>query len=170
MTFIDSPAVTIAGAYASLVGLLVALIGFGYTLRNINRTERAATRAEEAAKDAVDKIKLFDTVSGFASALSILEEIKRLHRTGAWQIVLDRYAALKKILVDVRALGPPLSEHQNQLVQRAITNLSAMEKAVENALAENETPQEVARFNAMLSKDIEGIQEVLAEIKDLQKE
>lgn len=163
--FFTSFTLSAAGAYASVFSLFIALFGFYFTLRNVGRSEQAAKRAEAAANDAVGKIKLFDSVSGFSSALSILEEIKRLHRKDAWEVVLDRYAALKRILVEVRVSNTTLSENQNKSVQRAITHLSAMEEAVESELAKKEKPQEVAKFNAILSKDIEGIQEVLADIK-----
>ena len=163
--FFNSLTLNAVGAYASVLSLFIALSGFYLTLRNVRRSEQAANRAEAAAKDAVDKIKLFDSVSGFSSALSILEEIKRLHRNDAWEVVLDRYAALKRILVEVRVSNTTLSENQNKSIQRAITNLSAMEKAVEIELAKDKKPRQVAKFNAMLSKDIEGIQEVLADFK-----
>ena len=86
------------GDLASLAGVIIAVVGFGLTLKNVYRSKAAATRAEEAAKETRDSIRLFDTVSEFAEAISTMDEIKRLHRQSAWVILPDRYATLRKLL------------------------------------------------------------------------
>ena len=158
------------GAYASIGSIVIALLGFSLTLFNVRKGRTAAQRAETAAKDAVGRLKLYDSVSGFSTAISILEEIKRLHRKDAWEVVIDRYAALKGILVEVRASNANLTQKQSTVVQKVITDLSTMENAVETEMARGGTPQEVPRFNEMLSKDIEKIQAVLAELKAFERE
>jgi len=170
LRFLGSLTLEDTGAYASVFGLVIAFGGFYLTLRNVKKGERAATRAEAAARDAVAKFRLFESVSGFSTAISALEEIKRLHRKDAWEVVLDRYAALKATLVEVRASNGNLSEEQKTAVQQVISDLSAMEKTVESELEETGKPQQVAKFNARLSRNIERIQEVLADLKSSERD
>ena len=68
------------GDVASLVGVCISLIGFAVTLWNVRRSRTAAQRAEEAARKTRRSIRILESVYDFAAAISMLEEIKRLHR------------------------------------------------------------------------------------------
>jgi hypothetical protein len=88
-----------AGDIASLFGILLTVVGFAVTIRNVHVSSRASLRAEQAAVETRRAIRLFDTIAEVAGAVSALEEIKRLHRDGAWPVLPDRYSALKKSLI-----------------------------------------------------------------------
>jgi uncharacterized alpha-E superfamily protein len=55
-----------------------------------------AWRAKAAAEQVRDQISRFDTIAELSAAITVIEEIRRLQRTQAWEIVwdivLDRHA------------------------------------------------------------------------------
>ena len=71
---------TRAGDLASIAGLVIALVGFAITIWNVLASKKAAQRAEQAALDARRAIGFFDAVTELSAAISVLEEIRRLHR------------------------------------------------------------------------------------------
>jgi hypothetical protein len=93
------------GDLASLAGVIISFIGFVVTVWNVRRSKSAAERAEVAANEARRVIRFYETVSEFSAAIAIMEELKRLHRLGATDVLLDRYAALRKALITVRRLS-----------------------------------------------------------------
>jgi hypothetical protein len=109
------------GDLASIAGLIVAAGGFAFTLYGVHKTKTAAERAEQAARTTRDSVRLLDTVVDFSAAISILEEIKRLHRATQWSVLPDRYTALRKILVALRTSNPKLSDGQRTTIQNAVS-------------------------------------------------
>jgi hypothetical protein len=163
-SFLDFVALHRLGDLASIVGLVASVIGFGLTIYGVFKTKSAAQRAEQAAKSTRDRIRLMDTVVDFAAAISILEEIKRLHRAAQWSVLPDRYAALRKILVTVRASKPQLANGQLAAIQSALANLYQLEGIVERSQTDP-SGLKPAKFNSVLSKDIDGLVAALEELK-----
>ncbi len=122
------------GAWASILGVLIAIFGFWATIYQARKSKTAAEQARLAAENARESIKLLDTVTEFSSALAVMEEIKRLQRNGAWEILLDRYSALRKSLISIRAFNPDFSIEQNKILQRAITHFAIIENKVDHCL------------------------------------
>lgn len=154
------------GDLAGIVGLAITIVGFIATLYNVSKSKKAATAAKEAAESTRDSFKRFETVVDFSSAISRLEEIKRLHREGAWGVLPDRYAELRKILIVARTMAVGLSENQKTIMQTAIQNLTGMEQRVERSLKAGTIGNLVPdKFNSLLSRDTDGLIRLLAEIK-----
>jgi hypothetical protein len=128
------------------------------------KSKNAAQRAEEASRQTRESIRLLDTVVDFSAAIAILEEIKRAHRQEQWVLLPDRYAAIRKLLILLRASNAELSNSQKSVIQGALTNLSDIERAVERGLV-NPASLKPARFNAVLSTDVDNLLTVLAELK-----
>lgn len=154
-----------AGSIASIAGLLIALVGFAITIWNVLASKRAAERAEQAALDARRAMGFFDAVTELSAAIAALEEIRRVHREGAWHSLPDRYGALKKSLQGVRSAVPDLSPYQKSRLQQAVRDLAALERAVETLLEEGEARLPVARWNAVASSHITELQDMLLELK-----
>lgn len=100
-----------------------------------------------------------------AAATAVMEEIKRLHREGAWRILPDRYAALRKALVSIRMGKPDLPVDHQSVLQGAIQQFREIEKKVERALADNQPPHNVAKFNEIVSLQIDSITEILGSMR-----
>ena len=152
------------GDLTGVLGIVISLIGFWVTVAGVVRSHRAAEQAAAAARSARESIRLFDTVVDFSSAIATLEEIKRAHRQAAWSMLPDRYAAIRKLLITLRAANGDLSEGHLSLIQNAIANLQDIEASVERALI-SPGALKPAKFNALLSEDIDNLVAVLTELK-----
>jgi len=93
----------------------------------------------------------------------MLEELKRSQRSNQWASLPDRYALLRKTLIGLRE-SRDLKEHHLTILQDTIVNLRDIEDAVEKALPAAPS-NSYARFNALLSDNIDEPVRVLAEIK-----
>lgn len=153
------------GDLASVAGIVISITGFAVTVWNVLRSKSAADRAEAAAAEARRAIRGYEALSDFSAAIAIMEEIKRLHRIGETTIILDRYAALRKLLIGVRQLSPEIDDSIRIRIQSAVTNLTAMEHYLEKSRAEGTTPNFV-RLNRLLSRDVDDLQAVLVAMAD----
>ena len=154
------------GDFASLIGLIVTFVGFGVTLWNVIRSKRAAEEAERAVKRMRELLVQTNTISEFSSAVVAMDEIRRLHRAAVWAVLPDRYSALKRCLIAVRAANPTMSESHKAAIQAAILHFTAMERKIEETLANKSAPPDVARLNKIVSSQLDSLAEVLAEIQD----
>jgi hypothetical protein len=109
-------------------------------------------------------IRDYETLSDFSAAIAIMEEIKRFHRVGQIDPLLDRYAALRKVLTEVRKMSPSVNQTMDQTIQNAITTLADMEAQVERSRVTGAAPDFV-RFNRALSRDIDELHAVFVEMK-----
>src|SRR5579859_3267226 len=136
--------------WASIAGVVISIIGFIVTVWGVWKTRSAADRAEAAAKNAVKSIRMFDAVADFSTAVSVMEEIKRLHRQNASEVILDRYASLKKLLITAREMNANLSDEQKGIITGLVNNLSGMERSVESARSKGKN-LDVAKLNETVS-------------------
>jgi len=97
------------GDLTGVVGLVLSLFGFAATLIGVSRSKTAAERAEQAARSTRESIRHFETVVDFSGVIAMLEDIKRGHRQEQWPQLLDRYAAIRKVLVTLKATNVDLS-------------------------------------------------------------
>lgn len=157
------------GDLASIAGVAISLVGFLVTVLSVQRSKAAAFRAEAAANEARRMIRTFETVSDFSAAIALMEEIKRLHRAGQMEIVLDRYASLRKVLIGVRRLAPMLDDDGDSKIQNAVTTLATIEDLVERTKAQGAAPDFV-RINRLLSRDIDELHAVLVNMTSVSGE
>jgi hypothetical protein len=152
------------GDLASLAGVAISVGGFIVTVWNVRRTRSAAERAEAAANEARRVVRGYETVSEFSAAIAIMEEVKRLHRAGQIDMLLERYAALRKVLIGVRKLSPSIDDSMAMKIQNAIATLATMEDLVEKSRSEASPPNFV-RLNRLLSRDIDDLHSVLVDMQ-----
>ena len=100
----------------------------------------------------------------FSSAITLMEEIKRLHRSKQLEMLPDRYAALRKVLIGVRRLSPAIREPHAVILQTAITTLATIEDTIEKSIHGGSDPDYV-RLNRLLSRDIDVLHSVLIDLK-----
>jgi hypothetical protein len=152
------------GDLASLAGVAISIVGFVVTIWNVRRSKSAAERAEAAANEARRLVRGYETVSEFSAAIAIMEEVKRLHRTGQIDMLLERYAALRKVLIGVRKLSPSIDDSMAMKIQNAIATLATMENLVEKSRSEI-LPPNFVRLNRLLSRDIDDLHSVLVDMQ-----
>jgi len=117
------------------VGLGVSVLGFWVTIFGVRRAKNAAEQATSAAVSAKRSIVTANALVEFASAMATMEEIRRLHREGAWRILPDRYSALKRALLSLRSEHTSLTDDQKATIQGSVVKIRDLEKLVERALA-----------------------------------
>ena len=89
----------IAGV-ASIVGVLVSIVGFIFTILQVGKVNTAARAAKEAAEDVRRNMIRLSTVTECSQALSIMDELRKLHRLDTTvQHLPERYSTLKRLLV-----------------------------------------------------------------------
>lgn len=152
------------GDYAGLIGLLISLIGFYFTIRTVLNSKAASEYAAAAVESMREDIRRSETVADFATALAVMEEIKRMHRSGNLNFLPDRYASLKKFLISIRTSNSLLTEEDQVVMQSAIAKFSSMEKLIEVSILDAK-PIEHAKLNGQMSKHYDLIQSLLVRIK-----
>jgi hypothetical protein len=154
------------GNIASLLGLLVSVLGFGFTIWQVLKTKRVAEAAKEAAEEARLQILRSEGLVELASALKAMEEIKGLHRQGAWHLLPERYASLRQSLLKIKGTAAPaISEEHQSVFQGAIQHLTDMESKVERALAAQQQPSNVLGMNKVMSLQIDKLVVVLTAMR-----
>ena len=106
-----------AADYASIVGLLVALVGFVITIIGVLGARRAAERAEWAARAARTRLLKLDAIGVISSVITTLEDVKRLHREGQWEVLPEKYGSARRSLIEVRSSDLYLDEGQVGLIR-----------------------------------------------------
>jgi hypothetical protein len=155
-----------AANWGGLVGLVVTILGFVATLKKITSAKQAAIRAEEAARDARSHIVRHDAVAELAVVVRDLEDISRLHREAAWQSLPPRYAAVRRILIAVKAGGSDvLLAKQRTTLQAAIAQFSKLEEKIEQHMTEPSTTPNPAMLNSIIAKHGDSITQLLAELR-----
>jgi hypothetical protein len=154
------------GAWASIAGVVIAIIGFIITIWGVMRSKNAAQEAKAVADKVRADMLRANTVGEFASALSEMEEVKDLHRQNLWALLPQRYSALRKSLILIKGSNPDLSDEQKTVLQGAIQYLASIEKQVERSTASGGQPPNVPKLNAVVSRQIDNLHEVLVEIRN----
>jgi hypothetical protein len=154
------------GDIASVIGLIITIISFIVILINVLRSRRAAEQAKIAVAQVRDDLSKVDTVAEFSTALSAMEEIRRLHRKDAWEILPDRYSSLRKSLISIRSSNPDMLKEYKKAFQSAIQIFSSIEDQVEVALSQKKSPPDAAELNKVISIQIDKLQEILIEMKN----
>jgi hypothetical protein len=152
-------------AVISLVEVALSVVGFSFALIGIHRSRTAATAAARAAAEARDAITRYDSIADLASATSIMEEIKRLHRAGAWPTLLDQYSSLRRRLVSIRTSGPNLTARDLAALNGAVQQFLTLEKTVEKSLQPGSRPLNVPQLNAIVSTQIEKLDEIFSTLR-----
>ena len=155
-----------ASVVANWTALILTLLGFGWTIWTAQKSRQAAEQAAQAARDALESIRKLDTIQGLAKAISIMEEIKRLHRHEAWNVLPDRYNTVRILLVELRSTNPKFTDEQNEKIQKAVTQFAAMEATVEKMRLPDNKPPDVGRMNRFITQQMDSLVELLVEVRD----
>jgi hypothetical protein len=152
------------GDVAGVLALLISIVGFIATLWNVWRSRSAADRAAAAAEQTRRLIGRFQIVADLSAAVAIMEELRRLHRAGNLDILPDRYAALRKILINVRGTTSSLSDRHQAALQTALTTLRSIESQIERCRTKGLSPDFV-KINQLISRDVDDLHPILIELQ-----
>ena len=151
--------------WLSVAGLVLTVGGFIATLINVVRAKRAATRAQEAVDEVRNDIRYIEMVADVSRTVTAMEEITRLQREGAWSILPERYATLRKSLIEIRSANKNLPDEHKASLQNSIQLLKGVQRTVEEAVAANKEPKNVVRLNEVVFDQIDDLHGILTEVK-----
>lgn len=141
----------------SLSDITLTVIGFGITYFGVWRSKRSAELARSAAEETRRSLARHDVIVDLASIMNLLEEVKRLHRLGAWTAVPDRYSELRRRLLAIKNSSVLISDEEHQSIQDAISALSRLEGQIERSLTRQSSPPNVAKVNEVVSTHLEAV-------------
>jgi len=149
-------------------GDLASVLGFALTIGFAWRAKTAAEQARAAAEEVREQISRFDTIAELSAAITIIEEIMRLQRTQAWEIVwdivLDRHSILRGHLA--RSQAGIESELLRASVRDAIGHFRIIVLEIERARTEPaQSKLDTAAFNKRLSDQLEVLEKVRIDVK-----
>jgi hypothetical protein len=149
-------------------GDLASVLGFALTIWFAWSAKTAAEQARTAAEEVRDQISRFDTVAELSAAITIIEEIMRLQRTQAWEIVwdivLDRHSILRGHLV--RSQAGIESESLRSVVRAANSHFRIIVGEIERARTEpQQSKLDTAALNARLADQVELLEKVRMDVK-----
>ena len=153
------------GDWLSVLGLVVTLFGFVVTIYNVTRSRTAAEEANQAVAKVRQDILRIDMVAEFSAAIAAMDEVKRLQREEAWSVLPDRYAHLRKSLISIRSANNDLPERYMTTLQSSIQHFRGIETMIEESLAANDKPSNLARLNSIMSEQIDELHGILTEVK-----
>jgi hypothetical protein len=149
-------------------GDIASVLGFSLTIWFAWRAKTAAEQARDAADEVRDRISRLDTIAELSAAITIIEEIMRLQRTQAWEIVwdivLDRHAILRGHLI--RSQAGVESEAPRASIRDTIGHFRIMVGEIERARTQpQQSKLDTAAFNQRLSDQIEVLEKVRIDVK-----
>ncbi len=151
------------GNVVNLIGLVITIAGFVVTIINVRKSKTAAEQAREATLKVREDIQRIDMVSDLSKALTIMEEIRRLHRERTWIILPDRYSELKRLLISIKATNINLSAQQKVTIQATIQHFTTIASEIEKALLEKKEPN-IPKLNTIIAKQVDELGEILVEV------
>lgn len=157
------------GDYSSIIALLITLAGFSITIFKLNKAKKASEIATDAVNAIRHDLKKVDTVANLSSVLTEMEEIKRLHREKHYILLPEKYSKLRASLISIKNANSTLIEKDLKILQGAITQLKASEKAIDKAIDGSVDSQPISldtsKLNGLISTHIDKLQEVLIRVK-----
>ena len=153
------------GDLASVVGFFVTLVGFAVTALQIAIAKRASVLVAERVSEVRQKISQQGLAIDLTALMSDIEEIKALHRIGAWDAMPSRYTSIRKRLVSVKSNTQSLTRSQKTTIQGAIGQFRDIEEIVEAALASKHAPDDVASLNKIASAQSDKLSAVLTAVQ-----
>lgn len=133
-------------------GDLASLIGLAITILFAFQAKGAAEQARDAARQARDRIAHLDMLEELAAAVTILEEIKRLQRLSAWEVVLERYSAVRRHVIRAENKASHLDDRKLAALGRAVEQFRIIEAEIEASfLPLTGEELNIARLNRIVS-------------------
>lgn len=136
--------------WLNIAGILLAIVGFGVTIWQ-------AWAARRAAEQARDQVRGSQTIASLATAVAIVEEIKRLQTAGAWPVVVDRYSTLRGCLIEIQGSS-------DAKLAGSIRKLKTSEKEIAEAMRDG-TPLDPVKMNEILNTEADKLKEILVGVK-----
>jgi hypothetical protein len=163
---------SILGSVASVVGIPLALMSIRQARNAARKSEVEARASKEAslqAKTEVEKfrseLRLISTIIDFEKALALMDDIKSFIRHSNFTPVPDRIASLIILLNTIRSPSMEIGNEAERRIQESVVALRKIEDAIHRGSISQEIPKGLARFNRVISQQIDLLQPILIDLK-----
>ncbi len=149
---------TFWGNIASVFGLLITIGGFGITLYRIYKVHKIARQTRQEIRRADISVEL-ELVSNLFNELRFLQRKKEKN----WELIQDRYSAIRKKLIVIKERHPDLEDDDKQLLQSGIQHISNIEKVLEKGFENTKFPSS-SKLNESIIEISTRITELFAKL------
>lgn len=153
------------GSLASVVGLLATiLIAWG--------ARSAARTASDAAKATREDIRRYLQTIDVERAVGLIQRIKTLHNNDQWEIALDQYQLLRKLLSDIIARCPQSQKDFRERLANGRTVVTEIEILVGEQIAQDGNDRDPVALNSELTYIQSDLEELASAVSfgDTQEE
>lgn len=148
----------------SLVSLCITVVGLAITIRESVRARRASVSAMEAAQQARQACLRGSAINELTSVIGELSELKVLHRSAIIEILPGRYDSLRQQIAVLRKVEFLREAHHQKSLQGLATKMAGIERLLDAGMTNHEFLTHVPRFNALITRSVEVLQEVMARL------
>ena len=126
---------------------MIGLLGLGITIRQVLKSRTTAEEVQRAVQEVQSRLSLRSSVSDLARLVGHLDELQQLQAVGAWQILPQRYAAIRRELITIKRSDAVLTKKDKSVVQGIITEFSKLEDLVVAANQHHRLPDDPAALH-----------------------
>jgi hypothetical protein len=94
-----------------------------------------------------------------------VDDLKTFHRSGAWNALPSRYDPVRRQLLAVKTNYPNLSKSQHSTIQGIIRQFASIGQVVEEALASNKAPDDIASLNNIVTEQGDKLNVILVAVQ-----
>jgi hypothetical protein len=150
---------------ASVLGVFISIVGFIATIAAALKSKSAADQAKQEVTEVRRKLGIQSAVFDLNRIMNDIEELKPLHRAGAWDVLPTRYVSLRRQLLEIKMTFPGLSKVQRASIQGTIQQFSSIEQIVESAIHAKESPPDIPTLNRIAAEQADKLTEILVAVQ-----
>lgn len=139
--------------------------GFFITIFGFVVTAIAAIKALRVATKISDKIIALDKITDVATAISLIDEIRRNIRVSAWVLLPDRCTELRQLLVRLNDNEAEYPDIHYKALKKAITEIRRIEDLINIAGSTGLAPDKANDISKLLRDHSDKLNELSIEIK-----
>ena len=138
------------GSGASIIGVVISLFGLGFALLQLSRLRGETHAARIASEEALNLYKRELANTDLARLRERIQRLMEIHRQRDAIRALDQYREIWEMFLAVRQRLPYLSVGLRAEIQRAVEDITEMQRLVEGIESDKISPEQYLDFNSTL--------------------
>jgi len=151
--------------YLSVVGFILTIGGLLITSIAAVKAKNAAVAAKDASVAAATGLRRIDFVAEAQTILHLIEELKRLHRSNAYDLLPERYSAVRSRVISIRESGFVIGDDELSLLQDVVARVAALEQLYDGNNGFLRDVRKLVKYNKSLSVCSESLISLVEKVK-----
>lgn len=151
--------------YASVLGVVISIVGFAGTIVSLIRSRSASQRVAVAVGEVRQKLEAQAAVADLTRALHDVDELRELHRSGAWEVLPSRYAHLRRAVLAIKLGHTTLTRPQKAALQGIMQQFTTIEEIVERSLDRKRPPDDIPELNRVAAEQGDKLSAILVAVQ-----